>query len=89
MEKQRLLKDRVLLIGKNLVEEREKILLQLNETRKNVILLEADYASLNFLAQIKKYLSYFLLIIQEIETRKFFLNDQVLLDRKILIQVRL
>jgi len=50
-EKQRLLKDRVILIGKNLVEEREKTFEEMQEMKKTLIGLESDTKELKGLAQ--------------------------------------
>jgi len=41
-EKQRLLKDRVLLIGKSFVEDREQILGELREMKKNVVIMQKE-----------------------------------------------
>lgn len=50
-EKQRLLKDRVLLIGKNLVDERERLLGELNQQKKSLLLLEKENVSLKEMIQ--------------------------------------
>jgi len=50
-EKQRLLKDRVMLIGKNIIEEREKTFNEIQELRKSVIKLENDTKSIKDLIQ--------------------------------------
>ena len=50
-EKQRLLKDRVLLIGKNLVEEREKSLKEMNDMKKSLVKLEKENISLKDMIQ--------------------------------------
>jgi len=41
-EKQRLLKDRLLLIGKSFIEEREKMQNELQELKKEVLILKED-----------------------------------------------
>lgn len=50
-EKQRLLKDRVLLIGKNLVEEREKSIKEMNDMKKSLVRLEKENTSLKDMIQ--------------------------------------
>lgn len=45
-EKQRLLKDRVIMIGKNLIDEREKLLSQIQDIKKSLIKLEKENSSL-------------------------------------------
>ena len=50
-EKQRLLKDRVLLIGKNLVEEREKSMKEMNDMKKSLVRLEKENLSLKDMIQ--------------------------------------
>lgn len=50
-EKQRLLKDRVILIGRNLVEEREKTFNEVQELRKSLIKLEIDTKGMKELLQ--------------------------------------
>ncbi len=50
-EKQRLLKDRVILIGKNLVEEREKTFNETQELKKSIIKLENDAKTMKDLIQ--------------------------------------
>ena len=50
-EKQRLLKDRVLLIGKNLVEEREKTIKDIQEMKKSIFKLEKENSSLKDVLQ--------------------------------------
>ena len=41
-EKQRLLKDRILLIGQTLVEEREKTFKEIREMKKSMLLMKED-----------------------------------------------
>lgn len=50
-EKQRLLKDRVILIGKNLVEEKEKTFTEIQELKKSILKLEDDTKSMKELLQ--------------------------------------
>ncbi|MDP1696103.1 MAG: hypothetical protein Q8L29_04270 [archaeon] len=50
-EKQRLLKDRVILIGRNLIEEREKTFNDVQELRKSLIRLEIETKGIKELLQ--------------------------------------
>ncbi|MDD5098621.1 MAG: hypothetical protein PHD31_02830 [Candidatus Pacebacteria bacterium] len=50
-EKQRLLKDRVILIGRNLVEEREKTFKDIQEIKKSVMKLENESKEIKDLLQ--------------------------------------
>ena len=50
-EKQRLLKDRVILIGKNLIEEREKTQKEMQDMKKSLLKLEKENTYLKDLVQ--------------------------------------
>ncbi len=50
-EKQHILKDRVLIMGKNLVEEREKSFAESQEMKKSILLLKEENARLKNIIQ--------------------------------------
>ncbi|MEK6825835.1 MAG: hypothetical protein AABY00_03550 [Nanoarchaeota archaeon] len=50
-EKQRLLKDRLLLIGKSLIEEKEKNSKDIQEVKRDIIILKEDYLRIKELLQ--------------------------------------
>ena len=50
-EKQHILKDRVLIMGKNLVEEREKSFAEIQEMKKSILLLKEESIKLKNIIQ--------------------------------------
>ena len=50
-EKQHILKDRVLIMGKNLVEEREKSFVEIQEMKKSILLLKEESIKLKNIIQ--------------------------------------
>ena len=57
-ERQRLLKDRLLLVGKNLVEDRESMFSELQELKKMSLQMRADYLKMQeFLKKVADQLA--------------------------------
>ena len=50
-EKQHILKDRVLIMGKNLVDEREKTFMEIQEMKREILLLKEENAKLKNIIQ--------------------------------------
>lgn len=50
-EKQRLLKDRILLIGKSLIDERDKNFAEMQEMKKSIIILKEETARIKELLE--------------------------------------
>ena len=57
-EKQRLLRDRILLIGKNLMEDRESMMQEIQEIKKNVFKVQEENIKMqDFLRKVSEQLS--------------------------------